>query len=224
MCGRFTRFKSWQEVHDALCAFLGELRQPNDYVTSYNVAPTQDVLAIAGGRTGAPARASMVRWGLVPFWAKEIPRGSMFNARADTVAEKPAFRTAWERGMRCLVVADGYYEWHTEDGAKQPYRIHLPDQPVFCFAGLWAHNDALDVTSCTIITTEAAPSIAHLHPRMPVILQPEDLVGWLSRDTALDEARHMLQSPARDGLEAYPVGRAVGNVSNDSPELVERAA
>lgn len=221
MCGRFTRFRSWREIHDALEAFLDELDAPNDYAASYNVAPTQDVLAII--RDGARHRAAMMRWGLVPFWAREIPKGSMFNARAETVAEKPSFRAGWKEGRRCLVIADGYYEWHTENGAKQPYRIHLPDQPVFCFAGLWARNDNLDITSCTILTTDAAPAIAHLHPRMPVILPRASLRDWLSAEAGPDAAARMVLGCVSEGCAAYPVSRAVGNVRNNEPGLVEPA-
>lgn len=222
MCGRFTRFKSWQEVHEALSAFLDALDVPNDYATSYNVAPTQMVLAITG--RGGRHRASMMRWGLVPYWAGEIPKGSMFNARVETVAEKPAFRSAWNGGRRCLVIADGYYEWHRQGGVKQPYRIHVPGVPVFGFAGLWAHNDTLDITSCAILTTDAAPSIAHLHPRMPAIMRREAMRDWLDPGTARDEAARAIAGAYDAELAAYPVGRAVGNVGNDEPALIEPAA
>ena len=221
MCGRFTRYKSWQEIHDALRAFLDDMDAPNDYAPSYNVAPTQAVLAIANAQ-GRP-RASMVRWGLVPFWAKEIPKGSMFNARSETVAEKPSFRTAWKQARRCLVIADGYYEWHTEEGVKQPYRVYLPDLPVFSFAGLWAHNEYLDITSCTILTTDAASTISHLHPRMPVILRPEAMCTWLDPDCGPDEVARAVENAFGDELAAYPVDRAVGNVRNNSRELIEPA-
>jgi putative SOS response-associated peptidase YedK len=222
MCGRFTRFKSWREVHEGLSAFLDALDAPNDYATSYNVAPTQMVLAITS--RGGRHRATMMRWGLVPYWTSEIPKVAMFNARAETVAEKPAFREGWRQGRRCLVIADGYYEWHTQGGVKQPYRIHLPGVAVFGFAGLWAHNDNLDITSCTILTTDAAPSIGHLHPRMPVIIRHHAMRDWLDPGTAPDEARRAVAGAYGVELAAYPVGRAVGNVGNDEPALIEPAA
>ena len=225
MCGRFTRFKSWQELYDALSAFLDlPATPPNDYTTSYNVAPTQDVLALTPGEAGAPVRAAMMRWGLVPFWAKQMPKGSMFNARSETVAEKPAFRAGWKQGRRCLVVADGYYEWKTQGTAKQPYRIHLPGDRPFGFAGLWARNDQLDITSCTILTGAAAPEIAELHPRMPLILSPADGARWLDPATAPDEAAGLLGANLGHELGAYPVAREVGNVRNNHAGLIEAAA
>ena len=146
----------------------------------YNIAPTQDVLAIRLNVEGNQ-EAVQLRWGLIPFWAKEEKIAySTINARAETVASKPAFRDAFKK-RRCLIPADGYYEWKPEGGTKQPYRITLdPEQP-FSFAGLWEHweKGGKVVESCTIIVTNANDLTKDIHDRMPVILDPKDYIGWL---------------------------------------------
>ena len=214
MCGRFTLHMPWSElvklyrVHD----------RPN-LTPRYNIAPTQDILAVRLDEDGAQELANL-RWGLIPRWSKdENPGYSTINARAETVASKPAFRDAF-RKRRCLIPADGYYEWKKlEDGAKQPYRITLdPEQP-FSFAGLWERWEKGDkaIESCTIIVTDANGLTRYIHDRMPVILDPADYDRWLD-GTAGDE---LLKPFPSERMDCYRVSRAVGNVRNTGAELIE---
>lgn len=205
----------------------------------FNVAPTDQVPAVLtrmDAESGEPQRRlASLRWGLVPSWAKDVKIGArMINARLETVAEKPAFRKAFAT-RRCLLPADGYYEWRTIESAtggkpiKQPFFIHHPDQATFVMAGLyefWRNPDlpsddpAAWVRSCTVITTEATDSLGHIHDRMPLTVPAEHQGSWL--DPALTEPAEVLELiMVSDQLEAYPVSRAVGNVANNGPELVE---
>ncbi len=214
MCGRFTLDMPWSElvklyrVHD----------RPN-LKPRYNIAPTQDVLAIRLDKDGQQ-EAVQLRWGLIPFWAKDEKISySTINARAETVAKKPAFRDAFKK-RRCLIVADGYYEWKTlEDDSKQPYRITLkPEQP-FSFAGLWEHweKDNKVIESCTIIVTDANELTKDIHGRMPVILDPADYDAWLDGT----DGENLLRPYPSKKMARYPVSRAVGNVKNTGPDLIE---
>jgi putative SOS response-associated peptidase YedK len=227
MCGRFTNQITWRElvelydIHDQPALNL----RPR-----YNVAPSQDIPIVrpilrpiqeddvldAGAR-----ELVLARWGLLPFWAKDLKVGyKMINAKAETVDEKPAFRNAF-KARRCLIPADGFYEWKKLDAkTKQPYRLCLPGQRPFAFAGLWEANDKLAVTSCTIITTEPNKVAAEIHDRMPVILPPDAYAEWLSPDTAPAEAKALLK-PYEGEMIAYPVDKAVGSPRNDGPELIE---
>lgn len=171
MCGRFTLHMPWAEL-----VKLYRIHDRPNLTPRYNIAPTQDILAVRLDKDGAQELADL-RWGLIPRWSKdEKPGYSTINARAETVASKPAFRDAF-RKRRCLIPADGYYEWKKlEDGAKQPYRITLgPEQP-FSFAGLWERWEKGDkmIESCTIIVTDANKLTRYIHDRMPVILDPAD--------------------------------------------------
>lgn len=156
--------------------------------------------------------AEDARWWLVPFWAKEIPKAAMFNARIETVETSGAFKDAF-KSKRCLIPADGFYEWtaNAEDGGKDPWFIHLPGGVPFSFAGLWAHNDQLGITSCTIITRAAEGPITQLHDRMPVILDPNAYDAWLSKDTPADEAKRLLDQHLDDQLNFHRVRRDVNN-------------
>ena len=215
MCGRFA-FYSPAEATAALFGATGttELR------ARYNIAPTQ---FIAGIRDSDDAGREMAefRWGLVPFWAKDPSIGNrMINARAETVAEKPSFRNAY-RKRRCLILADGFYEWHTEDGAKVPYFISLESGEPFAFAGLWEHwqsketDEALE--TATIVTTAANQYLSQLHHRMPVVLEPDDADRWMSGDMALLDEYESI-APA---LRAWPVDRKVNNARNESDDLID---
>ena len=193
-----------------------------DITPRYNIAPTQFV---AGVRTDADSDRELVafRWGLVPFWAKDPSIGNrLINARAETIAEKPSFRNAY-RKRRCLILADGFYEWHTEAGAKVPYFISLVSGEPFAFAGLWERWDSKDteesLQTATIVTTAADAFVSKLHHRMPVVLEPETADRWLGGDTSLlDDAAAI--APA---LRAWPVQRTVNNARNESPDLIEPA-
>jgi putative SOS response-associated peptidase YedK len=189
----------------------------------WNVAPTDEVLTVTTTREGEP-RGELLRWGLVPHWAKDPGMGAkMINARAETVAEKPAFRDAFA-ARRCLIVADGFYEWRREGGRPQPMWITRADGEPFAFAGLWAtwHGpDEQVLRTCSIVTTHANDALAPIHDRMPVMLAPETEADWLD-PAAPPELLHELLRPAPDREVAHrPVGYAVNSVRNDGPECLE---
>ena len=187
----------------------------------YNIAPTQPVPVLRDDLAGRRELA-LVRWGLVPSWANDVAAGApLINARAETVAQKPAFRSAFKR-RRCLIPADGFYEWRARpDGPKQPYRIAMADDTVFAFAGIWEHwqsAEGSELESCAIITTEANDRLGDIHHRMPVILPPEIHDAWLSAEPG--EAATLMR-PYGGSLVVYPVSRAVNNIRNDGPSLWE---
>ena len=214
MCGRFTNEFTWAELH-ALYGLSDELfpmGPPSNMQPKFNIAPTQDVDFVADNKAGVRELLTG-RWWLVPFWAKELPKAAMFNARIETVDSSPAFREAFKT-RRCLIPADAYFEWTTStvDGKKDPWLLHLPQHRGFSFAGIWAHNDNLGVTSCTIITAPAVEHIAHIHGRMPVILEEEAYDDWLSGEAQGDDAKRILLDNHLDSqLEFFRVGREVNN-------------
>lgn len=215
MCGRFA-FYSPSEATAALFGASGSLEMK----PRYNIAPTQDIAAIRIDEAGNRELAAF-RWGLIPFWAKDPSIGSrMINARAETVAEKPAFRAAYRR-RRCLVLADGFYEWHKEDDGKTPYFVALANDEPFAFAGLWEHweskEDDKSVQSATLLTAAANDFMASLHHRMPVILEPETAGRWLDGDDdVIDFA--LGHGPK---LKAWPVDRRVNNPRNEGVNLID---
>jgi putative SOS response-associated peptidase YedK len=192
----------------------------------FNVAPTDDVVAVRTDREGR-RRGDSLRWGLVPFWADDPKVGArMINARAESVTEKPAFRDAFA-SRRCLILADGFYEWQRRDGAKRPWWITRVDDEPFAFAGLWATwrpkgtEGVEPLRSCTIITTTASAAIAPLHDRMPVILPPDAEAAWL--DPATPPARLLdLLAPLDPGATAMrEVGRAVNDARHDAEDCLD---
>lgn len=224
MCGRYTAAMSWSELVDLY--EITETGIPLNVAPRYNVAPTQTVPIVRSVPNGR--ELAMVRWGLVPSWSKgPDSRYSMINARAETVTEKPSFRTPFRR-RRCLVPADGFYEWKKANGAKQPYRIALNDGRPFAFAGLWDSWESADETaieSCTIIVTDANELVRPIHDRMPVILDPGNHVRWLDVEgTPADEAAEMLRSYPSERMTAYPVSRMVNSPKNDDPKCIEAVA
>jgi putative SOS response-associated peptidase YedK len=188
----------------------------------YNVAPSTNIPVIRqvdGERT-----LSLLHWGLVPCWAKDIKIGyKMINARAETVATKPAFRSAYKT-RRCLIPASGFYEWKREANPKIPHFIHRRDDEPMAFAGLWESCEIEDgiVESCTIITTTPNELMAQLHNRMPVILDSQDFDWWMTGSR--DEIGQLLEPCPSDELEAYPISRQVNNPRNEGPELLRPAA
>ena len=217
MCGRF----AFYSPGEAAAALFGATA-PADIEPRYNIAPTQYVAAIRNG-ANEQREVVMLRWGLVPTWAKDPSIGnSMINARAETVAEKPSYRNAFKH-RRCLVLADGFYEWRREGDAKTPYFISLASGEPFALAGLWEQwtdkqsGESLQTT--TLITTEANDFMAPLHHRMPVILEAGTATEWLagSRDLLDDVAA--ITPP----LQAWPVDRRVNNARNQGEELVRPA-
>jgi putative SOS response-associated peptidase YedK len=223
MCGRFLASKSPEEVARW---FATGNATPNAR-PRYNVAPSDDVLAVRFDREIEQRTLDALRWGLVPFWAKDIKIGySLINAKAETVAEKPAFRESF-KSRRCLIAADGFYEWQKLDAkAKQPYAITMKDRSLFGFAGLWERwTDRASgevVRSCTIITTEPNEICAPIHGRMPVIVDPADYGKWLGEEP-VDPVRllGMLRPFPAEKMTCFPVDPRVGNVKNDDPGLIE---
>ena len=223
MCGRYSLTLPIDALRD-----LFQVDALPNLPPRYNIAPTQDVLAVRTAPDGGGRSFTAFRWGLIPSWAKDPAIGSrMINARAETVAEKPAFRAAFRR-RRCLIAADGFYEWAKDGkggkGGKQPWRIALPGGAPFAFAGLWEQwmsPDGSEIESCAIVTTDAAEAIADLHHRMPVIVDPADHDLWLAADDPKQAAP--LMRPYAGALECYPVTTRVNNVRNDDPSVLERA-
>lgn len=195
------------------------------FESAYNVVPTQEVLTVVGGET---RRAGFMRWGLIPHWAKNPSIGSrMINARAETVAEKPAFRDALRR-RRCLMLADGFYEWQRIGSSKRPMRIVMRSGEPFAFAGLWSvwrDPDGNRIPSCAIITTGANDLLRPIHGRMPVILPRDMEEFWL--DGSVDDSgtlASVLSPYADDAMEAYEVPILVNSAANDGPEVIARIA
>jgi len=212
MCGRFT----FIDIEDIRGRFQTE---PIDLKPNYNVAPTQDVPVILPNH-----QLALFRWGLIPFWAKDSSIGNkMINARAETVDEKPSFKHSLQR-KRCLVVADGFYEWKKEGSTKRPYRITLKDQGLFGFAGLWDtwKSPAGDIiNSCSIITTTPNDLMIPIHNRMPVILQREVEHVWL--DQSIVESgflKSLLVPYPADQMMAYEVSTLVNSPKNNGPECL----
>ena len=218
MCGRFTITLAADEVHEQL--ELGEL--PRDWQPRYNVAPSQPVPAVTDAQS---RQVEWLRWGLIPFWAKDMAIGSrLINARSETVTEKPSFRQAFAQ-RRCLILADGFYEWQRSKEKKSPsipYHFHRKDRGAFAFAGLWErwrNPEGEELRSCTILTTAANGVVAPVHDRMPVILSGADLWAWLNPAEPA-ELQALLKPYPEDWLEAYPVSRVVNNPAQDVPECV----
>ncbi|MGQ9371881.1 SOS response-associated peptidase [Azospirillum sp. ST 5-10] len=223
MCGRILLATPLAELQRA----FGFAERPN-LAPRYNIAPTQDVATVR--LEGGARRFAAARWGLVPSWAKDPSVGSrMINARGESVAEKPAFRAAF-RQRRCLVPADGFYEWLAVDGGKrkQPYVIRRPDRTPFALAGLWERwpgprGEPLPapLETVTIVTTVANAALARLHDRMPVVLDPADYDRWLDPATPLPDVAALLRPAPDAALEAQPVSPRVNNVRHDDPGCIE---
>ena len=217
MCGRYSLVASIADLEGRFGFDGADVA----YSSSYNVAPTQGVLTLVAENEAR--RAVRMRWGLIPSWAREASIGSrMINARAETVAEKPSFRTAL-RQRRCLVLTDGFYEWRRTSAGKRPMRITMASGEPFAFAGLWdTWRDPQDeaVTSCTIITTEANDLLRPIHDRMPVILQRDQEGLWLEHDVREPDILREVLIPHNPGaMKAYEVSTLVNSPANDGPEL-----
>jgi len=219
MCGRFTLTVDAAELQEK----FSEYTLPAKYAPRYNIAPTQPVLAIPNDDK---FKADFFVWGLIPMWAKNPAIGNkMINARAETLAEKPAFRGSLKY-KRCLILADGFYEWKSVVGrkAKTPYFIHMKDRKPFAFAGLWDSwnsPDGSQIKSCTIITTEPNELMTLIHNRMPVILHPRDYGKWLDpAPQTPDKLQPLLKPFPTDSMDAYPVSALVNKPANDVPGLV----
>lgn len=216
MCGRYTLIdidiKEFKKRY-------GITKVPKDLRPNYNVTPQQNVLAILNE---TPKELSLVHWGLIPSWAKEVnTKYSMINARAETITEKPAYRGIIKR-RRCLIIADSFYEWKKVDGRKYPHRIMLKDESLFSFAGVWDHweNDGKEVNSCSIITTAPNKMMGRIHDRMPVILDKESENEWLS-DLTIDRVIKLLKSYDDRDMKAYEVSKLVNSPANNDPAVLE---
>jgi putative SOS response-associated peptidase YedK len=221
MCGRYTLTAPGEIV-----AEIFELVDVPPILPRYNLAPTQEGAVVRVVAPGAPRTLAALRWGLIPYWAQDPKIGNrLINARAESLVDKPAFRDSFER-RRCLVPADGFYEWKKLDAkVKQPYLIHRQDRRPFGFAGLWSSwrsPDAGRVETFTIITTAPNGLMRPLHDRMPAILDPSDFAAWLDPANRNVSRLQSLLVPAPDGgWQATPVSRAVNHADHDAPDCIE---
>lgn len=188
----------------------------------YNTAPSQNVAVILNDN--GIMKLDAFRWGLIPYWAKDTKIGyKMINARADTITEKPSFKNAFKQ-RRCLIPANGFYEWKKIGSDKQPYRIMLEDEKIFSMAGLWETWNSPEgekIFSCTIITTTPNELMIDIHDRMPMILTIDDEKKWLDPEQTVEDLKNMLQPFPAENMKAYPVSKDVGSVKNYSKDLVE---
>ena len=221
MCGRFAGFSSLEMLQEHFPIDVADIQiEPN-----YNVAPTQEIVAIA--RHEGKNYLQKYYWGLVPFWAKDLSIGSrLINARSETATTKPSFRNAFKK-RRCLIPADGFYEWKGDKGKKQPMFLTLPDGKPFVFAGLWETWDnqgkmEKPYRSCTILTKEASASVIPIHNRMPVILKPSAFDAWLDPDNQdVKSLSEIIQAEICTELKSVPVSKAVNSAKNNSPENIK---
>ena len=220
MCGRFTLKTDPKTLTETFSGFT----MPDELTPRYNIAPSQEVAVLANNGENT---VESFRWGLIPSWAKDPKIGNrIINARAETLAERPSFRTPYRR-RRCLVLADGFYEWYQEpeSQSKTPMYIRLKSNQPFAFAGLWdawcSSDDEQPLLSCTIITTTPNSMIEKIHRRMPVILAPEVYDLWLDpEEQPTDQLNEFLQPYPAEEMEAYPVSRFVNSPKNDSPDCI----
>lgn len=224
MCGRFTLTIDPAMLREAF-PWL-QIPKGANFSPRFNIAPSQPVAVVAND---GQKQLDFFNWGLIPSWAKDSTIGSrLINARAETVAEKPSFRTAFRR-RRCLILADGFYEWKPNPNGKgkTPIYIRITDTKAFSFAGLWEiwippGGDGSEVRSCTIITTRPNTFMAPIHNRMPVILPPEAYDAWLeSGEISAKQLTPLLQPYPAEAMTAHPVSRLVNNPANDTPDCIQ---
>ena len=218
MCGRFAFYSPREAVHETFGI------DPVEYpAASYNHAPSQQTMVVRLDAEGRKESA-LLRWGLVPSWAKSPDMGNrMINARSETVAKKPSFRAAFRR-RRCFIPANGFYEWQQLEGRRQPWFIRPAGKELFGFAGLWEHWDKgpEPLETCTILTTAAAPGLQEIHHRMPVTLNPDSGDLWLDPETRPEELLgSLLNSAASAEYEFWPVSTQVNNPRNQGPDLMK---
>lgn len=218
MCGRFTLSTSSEGIASAF-----QLSEVPQLQPRYNIAPTQLVSTVLHTAENNNRQFQQLRWGLIPSWAKDPQIGArLINARAETVAEKPSFRSAF-RHRRCLVVADGFYEWQRQERKKQPYYFRFQNEQPFAFAGLWERwrsPDGEEIQSCTILTTEANDVLRPIHDRMPVILDSKDYDLWLDPAVQKPELLQLLRPYKSEEMTSYAVSTRVNNPTNNAPECI----
>jgi len=225
MCGRFASNLTWEQLHEIYGIAAPERTPaPPDLQSHYNIAPTQTVPVVRLNRAGR-REIALLRWSLIPFWAKDAKIGARtIDARAETVATAATFRAAFER-RRCLVPANGFYEWRKPGGDKQPDFVGLRDGTPLSFAGLWERwkTGETALETFTIITGEPNSVVAEIHDRMPVVLPPADYDAWLNAtDTAILQA--LLQPFPSQLMTAYPVSKRINNARNDDAGVMEPLA
>lgn len=221
MCGRYTLSTPSDDI-----ALLFDISELMPLPPRYNLAPTQEAAVVRVKESGGPRRLDLLKWGLIPYWAKEASIGNrMINARSESVAEKPAYRTSF-KNKRCLIPADGFYEWKKEGKLKQPFLIRRKDAKPFAFAGLWSiwrdPERSQPVETFTILTTDANDLMRPLHDRMPVIVDRDNFDLWL--DPKVGDAaqlQSLLVPHSPDDFEAFPVSRVVNSPANDLPNCIE---
>lgn len=221
MCGRFTLFTEIEEIKDRF-DIQGSFDE--EYQFSYNIAPSQSVLSVIND--GVRNRLGYLRWGLIPFWAKDEKAGyKMINARAETIAEKASFRNAYKK-KRCLIIADSFYEWKKTPERKIPMRIKLKNHAPFGMAGLWESwksPEGISIYSCSVITTVPNELMTSIHDRMPVILKPEDEKDWLN--PSINDPAYLqqyLKSFDSEQMEAFEVSTDVNSTKNNTPNLIQQ--
>jgi putative SOS response-associated peptidase YedK len=225
MCGRITLAATPKQLHDLFAITETSAQDPSILKPRFNIPPSQEVLAVRETPEHHGWELVTLRWGLIPAWAKDPKIGNrLINARAESLAEKPSFRAAFQK-RRCLIPADGFFEWKKRNGKREPYCVRLRDGRPFAFAGLWDQWQSTDgelVESCTIVTTDANDLVRPLHDRMPVIVDPQDYERWLDRriqDPA--KLREILKPYPSERMIAYPVSAAVNNPRHDDARCVE---
>lgn len=222
MCGRFSLIATSAELAAHYQLADVPLVQPR-----YNIAPTQPVAAVRLAPNSGQRELTHFQWGLVPSWSKDPSIGSrMINARSETAAEKPSFRSAFKR-RRCLIPASGFYEWQAVNGGKQPMYIHPAEGDLMSLAGLWEYwqsPDGSELETCTILTTSPNDLMAPIHNRMPVVLEPDDYTTWLDPETTADVLMHLLRPIDTGFLDAYPVSTTVNNPRNEDPACIAPVA
>ncbi|UYZ01000.1 SOS response-associated peptidase [Peribacillus frigoritolerans] len=221
MCGRFTLFTDIEGIKERF-DIQGSFDE--EYQFSYNIAPSQSVLSVIND--GVRNRLGYLRWGLIPFWAKDEKAGyKMINARAETIAEKASFRNAYKK-KRCLIIADSFYEWKKTPERKIPMRIKLKNHAPFGMAGLWESwksPEGISIYSCSVITTVPNELMTSIHDRMPVILKPEDEKDWLN--PSINDPAYLqqyLKSFDSEQMEAFEVSTDVNSTKNNTPNLIQQ--
>lgn len=216
MCGRFSLFESIETLKEEF-----QFEYNGDYEPRYNIAPGQDILTIV--QNGRIREGVQMRWGLIPFWADDEKIGyRMINARAETVTEKPSFKSAIKK-RRCLIPVDGFYEWKKEDGKKQPYRFEMKNKKTFALAGIWENwsKNGKNITSCTILTTTPNDVTESIHDRMPVILTEEKYDIWLDRSIGEPEQLSPLFIPFEGRkMKGYQISTAINSAKKEGKNLI----
>lgn len=219
MCGRFA-----QRTDPKRVAKQFGVEDVPELEPRYNIAPTQEILGVSKIADGC--EMTFYKWGLIPSWAKDTSMGArLINARSETVREKPAFRQAFKQ-RRCILPADGFYEWQRTEGRKQPFFFRMRDESPFGFAGLWEQwkgEEGHVINSCTILTTEANEVLRPVHDRMPVILHPDDYSLWLDHDVRkLEMVEDLLRPYPADEMDSYPVSTLINSPRSQGERLIER--